>query len=778
MRWVLFAVSLVIAAAPVGAIGILIPRELHYSPIRLGKADVRAEINNNIARTRVVQEFENPNPRQLEADFYFPVPRGANVTDFVLYINGKATKGEVLENEKAREIYEGIVRRMADPGLLEWIDYNLFKVRVFPVPAHGTQKIELEFAQPLTADQGLFKYVFPLKSSKRLERAGPPPHVTFEVTIKADEAVRNVYSPTHMINTDTNDPKNVKVTVPATSFGSGGDFNLFYQASNKDVALSLLATRPLTSQDGYFALMLSPKWQVDPAQVTPNDVNFVIDTSGSMLENNKIEQARRALTYCMSQLREQDRFTLTRFATEVEPFSKDLAPATKEKVEEAKAWIAKLDARGGTNISGALDEALELRSRASSSTLNSATTGPTERVYTIVFITDGLPTIGTTNADQIAQEVRKNSGGNVRIFTFGVGHDVNTKLLDSVAEETRAASDYVKPGEDMEVPISKFFDKIARPALVDLKVEIPSAEAYDLYPKTLPDLFFGTQLTVFGRYKKAGPTAIKLTGRAAGKQQEFVYEKTLPEQDNTNQFVENLWGTRKIGYLLDEIRGKGENKELKDEVIQLSKKYGVVTPYTSYLVTEDTPVVAAATPPTVPMPMDDRGRRFSPPRRAIPEAQAGPQAMPGMSAGAASDRAAAGAPMSAQRSTSSRFGFAAPDEFKAESGSSAVESAQVLRKMKENTSVDSAAKVAFAAGRTFTLSGNVWIDTQLSESDQPTLRIKYLSNAYFLILKENPTLKEVFALGAHVRVKLANGILEVGPDGKEELASGDAKLSL
>lgn len=772
-------ITLVFILLPFAAypIGILLPRAPEFSPIRLGPAEVRVEISGNLAKTRVIQDFINPNSRQLEADFFFPVPKGADVTDFVLYMDGKPVKGEVLEKEKAREIYEGIVRRMKDPGLIEWIDYNLFKVRVFPVPANGTQKIELEFAQPLEADQGMFRYTFPLRAPRSLmESSRPALDLKFTVNIKSDEPLANVYSPSHPISTDMKDPKDVKVSLTAPPTAAGGDFTLFYETSNKDVALSLLATRP-GSDDGFFSLMISPKMKVDESKVSPNDVVFVIDSSGSMLDDNKINQARRALTYCVSQLKPRDRFSLIRFSTEVERFKEELLPATEEKTAEAKRWIEQLQARGATNISGALKEAL-LMKKTSIGTTGTTAVAP---VFTVVFITDGLPTVGTTSAERIQAEVKEHGLGNVRIFTFGVGNDVNTKLLDALAADTRAASDYIRPGQDMELPISRFFDKISRPAMTNLKLELTNSETYDLYPKELPDLFFGTQLTVFGRYKKPGPTAIRLTGTVAGESAEFTYEKTLPEKEPTNEFVEKLWGTRKIGYLLDQIRAHGESSEVKDEVVRLAKKYGVVTPYTSYLVAEDVQVDG-----------DSRRRadRVSPPSMAPferreslmlkgPVAKSDRRDMSGVSRGniPAADSMGQAPALGAFSMAPGRTESAPAFSFSAESGAAAVNAAKAVQRLKEAKQEEAQGTSGIQkAGKTFVPVDGVWIDTEIQSGETSVLKIKYLSEAYFAAIRANPKLAEIFSLGERVRVKLAAGIVEVGPEGKEQLEDADLRI--
>ncbi|MGI8907836.1 MAG: VIT and vWA domain-containing protein [Candidatus Sumerlaeaceae bacterium] len=747
------------------ALGILVPRLPEFSPIQLGRAEVTVQIKQNLAGTRIMQEFYNPNARQLEADFYFPVPKGANVTDFVLYMNGKPVKGEVLEKEKAREIYEGIVRRMQDPGLVEWVDYNLFKVRVFPVPASGTQKIELEFAQPLQADQGQFRYMLPLKAHRAgAERRGAAPDVKFDVDIESDDEIRNVYSPSHSIDPDMKNPRKVHVAVPANAFGGGsGNFVLFYELSNKDIALSLLG-RKAGAEDGFFSLMLSPpaKADVTSTTVSAGDYVFVVDTSGSMMDDDKITQARKALRYCIGQLRPHDRFNVLRFSTEVEKWSNGLQPATEANQDSARNWVSQLQARGGTNISGALQEALDIG--------RDDTNSSSGRVYTVVFITDGLPTVGITDAQRIAREINpgKSDRNGVRIFTFGVGHDVNTKLLDGLAENTRATSEYVRPGEDMEVPIARFFDKISRPAMTNLKLELPSAETYDVYPRELPDLFHGTQLTVFGRYKKAGQSAIRLTGQVGGKPVEYTYEKSLPNTDSGNEFLEKLWGTRKIAYLLDEIRKSGENREVKDEVVSLARKYGVVTPYTSYLAQEDTRELAvpAQASARVPAPMAPQ----------VVFRSAAPERFRSDS----SDRLLKAAPASATHAPAGSYEHIATQRsemLSASTGAVAVDAAKDLRKMKEASNVtDEESMQRQASDTTFRLEGEVWLDIRLTGKEANVLKVKYLSDAYFEALRLNPQLKDAFSLGTRLRIKLSKVTLEIASEGIEKLNPEQAAL--
>src|SRR5207248_1994319 len=325
-------------------------------------------------------------------------------------------------------------------------------------------------------------------------------------------------------------------------------------------------------------------------QRVPQDVILVLDTSGSMA-GEKMEQARKALKYCLDNLAEKDRFGLINFATVVNKYKDGLIDAGKDQVAQAKKWVDELEATGGTAIYDALEAALEFRPRDES------------RTFTIVFFTDGQPTIGEgdkTKPEAILKNTLARNSANTRIFTFGVGDDVNATLLDQLAERTRALATYVRPQEDIEAKVSGLYAKISRPVLSNLRlVATGEVRLLEVYPPQLPDLFHGQQVTVLGRYSGHGPSALKLTGQVGKEAREFVYELTFPkstEEKDSKDFVEHLWARRKVGYLLDQIRATGENKELVAEVVSLAKKYGITTPYTSHLIVPDgvAPVVPAS----------------------------------------------------------------------------------------------------------------------------------------------------------------------------------------
>jgi Ca-activated chloride channel family protein len=541
---------------------------------------VAITLEDQVAITHVEQIFRNHTDWQLEATYIFPVPKGASVTKFTMWVNGKETHGELLPADKARDVYTSIVRRTQDPGLLEYIGNNMLRMRVFPVPPKGDQKVAFTYESVAEKDSGLVEYIYPLKTDGKatatLEKFG------ITATIKSQHGVQNVYSPTHALAVKRVNDKEVAVEFERNQGLLDKDFQMFYSTGDKDVGLTALMHRPVASENGYLMLLLTPKIEMSKKYEVPRDMVMILDTSGSM-RGVKMEQAKKALKYCLNNLGAKDRFALMNFATTINKYKDGLLENSPDQLEQARKWVDHLEATGGTAINDALAAGLELRTKDEG------------RTFTLVFFTDGQPTVGETNIDKILKNTLAKNTANTRIFTFGVGDDVNAMFLDKLADDTRAVATYVRPAEDIEAKVSGLYAKISHPVLTNLRVVATNGISFnEVYPPQLPDLFHGGQVQVLGRFTGKGPSAIRLTGQVGMEQKEFAYDLTFPEKTTDDkEFVEHIWARRKVGYMLDQIRAHGESKELKDEVIALAKKYGITTPYTSWLIAPDAPLPVA-----------------------------------------------------------------------------------------------------------------------------------------------------------------------------------------
>ena len=617
MRRILLVLSLALFANTALGQAHLVPVDPNLPPLAMVAHQVKVTIDEQAAETKVEQTFRNNSPRQVEVTYVFPVPKGADVRRFSMWVGGKEVPGELVEADKARGIYTDIVRRTLDPGLLEHIDNQLFRLKIFPVPAYGEQKIAITYNSVTTSENGLIEFVYPMGADNKAFAT----HDKFSLNLqlKSQFSIQNVYSPSHAITMTRPNDREANVSISKDQVANDKDFHIYYTIGTKDVGVNMLTHRPSSGQNGYFMLLVSPRAELSKSQKISRDMVFVLDTSGSM-HGRRIVQARNALKYCLENLTPEDRFGLMNFATSVNQYATGLLPATRANVQTARKWVDTLEATGGTAIDAALEAALAMR------------TADSSRPFTIVFFTDGQPTIGETDPKVILKNVAKRNTANTRIFSFGVGDDVNATFLDALSENTRATSSFVRESEDIEAKVSGLYSKISNPLLANLKLNIEGdVKVSEMYPPQLPDLFHGTQLVVFGRYTGSGKAKVHLTGAVGKEKKDFNYEASFPEQTAEEKpFVEDLWARRKVGYLLDQIRANGQKKELVDEVVTLAKRHGIATPYTSYLVVPDAPVPVAGNPPPVqffapavpapvptPNPFPGGDRTFTTPRAPV-----------------------------------------------------------------------------------------------------------------------------------------------------------------
>jgi Ca-activated chloride channel family protein len=761
----LLAVLAVSLAPAAFAQGMLLPTDTSLGPLGVKYQRVSAELVDGAAVTRVEQVFVNSSPRQLEAHYVFPLPKGAALQEFSLWINGKKTKGEVLEKQKATDIYEGIVRRLQDPGLLEYLDSDVFRARVFPVPANGEQRLELVFSQVLDFSAGLHRYHYPLGASARgAPRLTVKQDFTFSATLRSKTPLRSIYSPTHKLGVSR---KSENEAVAGLELGPGTDISkdldLFYTVSEKAIGLTFMPHRTNGDEPGFFVALIAPKTEAKADEVLAKRVTFVIDTSGSMM-GERIKLAREALKYCLQRLNAKDEFNLVRFSTDVESLFEKPAMASEANVKKALDFVATLEAVGGT----AIDEALQRGLKDSE--------GRGDKPHLMMFITDGNPTVGETTEGAIAQKAKTSNKGS-RVFTFGVGEDLNARLLDRLADDGRGTSEFLRDGGEFEVRVSSFFDKVSSPVLAEVQLDLTAFGAYDVYPKKLPDLFKGTQLVVMGRYRTPKDGQVLLTGSVNGQRKVFEYRAEAAAESRSYEFVPRLWAIRKVGYLLDEIRLNGEKPELREEVVALGKKYGIVTPYTSYLVVEDQPLplVNNRPPPPVSRPWgDEDGRR--------PMEKSSREGMGSLGGGSAFAPGARGAAMPSAPSRTAMprdeeaeslavFGSSAEPRkaLDAAEGKAGVAVAKRVRAMKEEQGAPSGGEpVRVAAGRTFVYRSGGWMDSEAISGTPKTLKVKYLSEAYFALVRARPDLKAAFALGNRVVVVVGKDkSIVIDPDGGE-----------
>ena len=571
-----------------------VPGHFSFAPLEVAYHRVDVSIDDRVATTSVDQEFLNPNNARMEGTYLFPLPDGATIDKFSMDIDGTEMQAEMLPSDRARSIYEDIVRRSRDPALMEYVGRGALRVRIFPIEPNSKKRIRLKYTQVLSSDSGLTEYVYPLNTEKFSAR--PLKDVSVRVKLACGQPLKSVYSPSHSVDVKRDGDRRATIGYEEKDARPDTDFKLIFSTDADPVGIDLLTFKD-SSDDGYFMLLASPGMDVSPGQVQPRDVCFVLDTSGSMA-GPKLEQAKKALRFCLANLNPGDRFELIRFSTEAEPLFDKLVPADEEHLAKAESFIRGLKPIGGTAISEALEKAMDHRpgrNHASpahdlqeSGESGGAHAQLVARPYVVIFLTDGQPTVGETKEDVIVELVKKRTG-DAKVFAFGIGTDINTTLLDRVANETKAFSQYVLPEEDIELKVSSFYTKIKEPALAGVKLDFggDGVRVSEVYPNAMPDLYKGQTLVAFGRYRGDGPGAVRIAGTLPGERREFADDVTFTANDTRHAFIPRLWATRRVGWLLDEIRLRGESKELKDEVVRLAREHGIVTPYTAYLILED-----------------------------------------------------------------------------------------------------------------------------------------------------------------------------------------------
>jgi Ca-activated chloride channel homolog len=754
--------------------GLLIPDDKALPPLAMLNHKVSITLEDQVAVTKVEQTFRNHTNRELEATYVFPVPKGASANKFTMLVNGKEVTGELIEADKAKQIYNSLIRRTQDPGLLEYVGNNLFQVKVFPIPAHGDQKMSLSYTGVANKDNDLVEYIYPLKTDGKA--TATLEDFAINATIKSQHAIQNIYSPTHAIDIKRVSDKEVTINFQRNQGLLDKDFQLFYSVGDKDVGLTTLMHRPISSENGYFTMLITPKVEISKEHQIPRDMVLVLDTSGSM-RGVKMDQARKALKYVLDNLSPKDRFAVLNFASGVNHYKDNLVDADQEQLAAGKKWVDKLEATGGTAIDAALKRAFEFRAKDS------------DRTFNIVFFTDGMPTVGETKWEKIVKNVGEKNTGNTRIFTFGVGDDVNATFLDTLAEQTRAISTYVRPAEDIEAKVSALYSKISNPVLSNLKLKVGSdISLNEVYPPELPDLFHGGQLVVMGRFTGKGPAAITLTGTVGKETKEFVYETKFPDKTaDDKDFIEHLWARRKVGYLLDQIRANGDKKELVDEVILLAKKYGITTPYTSYLIVPDgaVPVVGGVSGKPMPpgsgitgnggfavgfggpgappalrndpkdanktMPVTDFLKEVRKPgdvalrRGGYEDERLDKDSKNGDGKG---KELAEQAAEKKQNYDKARELFAKGDRGGVQGNKLGVDLSIQTNNLRNQSKLEqTASRLVF--GRTLIELGGVWIDEGF-DPKMPTLTIRAQSDAYFRILELQARMTEVFRLGNHL----------------------------
>ncbi len=695
---------------------------------KIESLEVNARLVEQVAQVQVSQTFKNTGSRQMEVSFVFPLPYDGAVEQMTLLVDGKEFPARLLSAEEARRMYEEIVRKNRDPALLEWVGTGLFKTSVFPVPAGASRTVTLRYSQLCRKVQGLTDFLFPLSTAKYTSEAVG--QISIRATIESQTPIKNVYSPTHAVEIKRPDKNHALVTFTAEKQVPTSDFRLFFDVGTGKLSTRVLSYRPVKGEDGFFLLLASPEIKAPDVERPKKTVVFVIDRSGSM-SGKKIEQVREALKHVLNNLREGDLFNIVAYDSQVETFRPELQRYDEKTRSAALGFVEGIYAGGSTNIDAALGAALGMLQ-------------DSDRPNYMVFLTDGLPTAGETNEMKIIDNARGANKVRARIFAFGVGYDVNSRLLDRLVRGNYGQSEYVKPNEDIEDHVSRLYNRIEAPVLTDVKIEFEFDELKReegkpinrVYPAGSFDLFAGEQLVIVGRYKKSGPAKVTVSGSVDGREQKFSFPAELvgKSKDETNAFIERLWAMRRVGEILDELDLKGKNQELIQELVELARRHGILTPYTSFFADEN------ARPEDLARAADRAEARLY--SLNLAEGQAG-FAQRAFKGGLQRAAQATPAPAAPAAEAADALSGAAPalgalpgaGQIAGRGGGrSLVEEARRAREELQ----EAQQTVRQIGSRTFYLRQGQWVDSRIPDDQQsPARRIKQFSDEYFELVRRH-----------------------------------------
>lgn len=570
-RHAVIALALVCISAlfahPARAAGLLIADGGFGGVLEMKEHDVKVTINNGIAVTEVTQVFHNTENRQVEALYTFPVPKHASVSNFSMWINGKEMVGEVLEKERARQIYNSYKQQRKDPGLLEQVNYKRFEMRIFPIAARADQRVQITYYQELDVDHDEVTYVYPLATATRKTMdARTTGRFAFQLETKSAIPITRLESPSHadavvvVHHADT-----YKLASLEQKAGSlAADIVIHYSLNRPYSGIDLITSRK-TGDDGFFYLTITAGQELETLDLGMDYV-FLLDISGSMANADKLPISRQSLGAFIHALDAKDRFEVMTFNVQPHTVFNRLREASGQAKSEAVAFLDSQGAKGGTFLAPALTTAYKY--------------GESDRPLNVVILSDGMT---EQKERRVLMDLIRQRPDRARVFCIGIGNEINRPLLEQLADDSGGLAAFISGGDDFKRQAKAFRRKLMRPAVSDLQLQFEGIRVEHLTPATLPNLYYGSPLRVYGRYHGAGDAQVTLTGQVQGRTIRNIAELSFPKADSGNPEIERMWAQKRI----DQLLKSSDRQQVLDQVIDLAETYSIVTEYTSFLVLEN-----------------------------------------------------------------------------------------------------------------------------------------------------------------------------------------------
>jgi Ca-activated chloride channel family protein len=587
----------------------------------LKHTEVKAEISGFISRVVVTQHFENPFKEKIEAVYVFPLPQNAAVDDMTMIVGERTVRGKILPREEARAVYEAAKSSGKVASLLDQERPNIFTQSVANILPGEQIKITISYVEKLSYVNGAYEFVFPMvvgpryipgaqtlnhgrsgggyspdtdqvPDASRITPKPPPPGVrsghdiSLDVTLDAGLIIDDLTSKTHDVDIQRPDIRSARLHLKENSTIPNKDFILRYDVAGQAIQDAVLSHR--SEKGGFFTMILQPPDRVAPRDVTPKELVFVLDTSGSM-NGFPIEKAKETMKLALDSLYPSDTFNLITFAGDTEILFPQPVPATSANLRKAQAFLLSRSGAGGTEMMTAIKAALKPSDDQS-------------HVRIVCFMTDGY--VG--NDMEIVSEVQKHQ--NARVFAFGIGSSVNRFLLDQIANAGRGEVEYVGLNDDGSAAAQRFHERVRNPLLTDISIDWNGLPVADVYPQRIPDLFSAKPVVVTGRYTSPGRATIRLKGKMAG--EDFVREipVELPETMASHDVLASLWARARVDNLMEQdYRGAQSGNmraDLKDTITQLGIEYRLMTQFTSFVAVEERIVTDGGQPRRIDVPVE------------------------------------------------------------------------------------------------------------------------------------------------------------------------------
>jgi Ca-activated chloride channel homolog len=559
------------APQPVKASGLLVADGGLGGVLEIKEHDVSVVINNGIAVTEIRQVFLNTEQRVVEALYTFPVPNGASISNFSMIINGKEMVGEVVEKKRARQIYESYKAVNRDPGLLEQVDYKSFELRIFPIAAGAEQHIKITYCQQLDFDHDNATYVYPLATTTRADiNDKTTGKFALTMDVKSEIPITKLFSPSHeddfvVVNYNDN---YTRASLEVQEGDLSRDIVVAFDTERPRTGIDLIASKQ-SSEDGYFMAIVTAGKEMEEYGAGMDYV-FVIDISGSMSNDGKLILSRNVVDSFVTALSAEDRFEIMTFNNVPQMEFQKLTAVNDESQKMAREFLASQRAKGGTVLRPAVMTAYKYKDG--------------DRPLNVVILSDGM----TENKEQAELlSLISSAPSGTRVFCIGIGNEVNRPLLKQLAEGAGGLAAFVSQEDDFGRQSQAFRRKLMRPVATNVSVLIDGVETYDVSPESLPDLFYGSPLRLFGRYKKSGLANITVKAEIMGQPISQTVQFDLPEVESGNPEIERMWAFNRMGQLMDGMRMNGQSQAAIQKIISLCEGYSLVSEYASFIVLEN-----------------------------------------------------------------------------------------------------------------------------------------------------------------------------------------------